>query len=447
MEQPFSPSVSTQVQRLLSQLKFAAKAWREWNRDKSLPADRWVARIFAENRKVIGSRDRRFISGAVHEAFRNQSFYDYWIQKFAQSDIRDPVKYAKFLCLFGAAKDGSVDEAVFAAAWNEIKDQAQLENPQELFQIIREHKISETESEISRTGWLALKYSFPGWLVDRWIKVFGDAECEAILRATHDRPPLVIRTNSLKISREMLLDQLGAEGGPEVIAGTAQGIRFQKHTQVKNLHAFEDGLFEIQSEASQRVVELVAPSPGEKIWDVCAGGGGKTLFLAALLQNQGLVVATDLRSLALKELKLRAARAGAENIKVADIQRFYKHEAQDQFDKIVIDAPCSGTGTIGRAPDLKWRLEEKSFEDYAVRQMEILEMALGYLKPLGKMYYMTCSIDPTENEDVMERFLSRHSELILDDLNGLATKGLRMWPHRENTDGFFMAVFKKKENV
>ena len=205
------------------------------------------------------------------------------------------------------------------------------------------------------------------------------------------------------------------------------------------------GYFEIQSQASQRVVELIAPQSGEKVWDVCAGGGGKTLFLAALMQNSGLIMATDLRSLAIKELKLRAGRAGAENIKAADIQRFYKGEVSERFDKIMVDAPCSGTGTLGRAPDLKWRIEEKGFDEYAVKQMEILEMALPYLKPSGRMYYITCSIDRAENEGVMENFLKRHTELILDDLGGCAKNGLRIWPHLESTDGFFMACFKFKE--
>ncbi len=440
--EPFSPTIATQVQRLLSQLKFAAKAWREWNRDKSLPADRWLARIFAENRKVIGSRDRRFISGCVHQVFRNQSFYDYWIQKFAQSDVRDPVKYAKFLCLLGAVEDSSIEEPVFTAAWNEIKDQAELEKPGDLFKIIKEHTISEAEASVSRTGWLALRYSFPGWLVERWTKAFGDAECEALLKATHDRPPLVIRANTLKMSREELIQQLDPASGPEAIAGTVGAIRFREHAQVKNSPLFTEGYFEIQSEASQQVVELIAPKPGEKVWDVCAGGGGKTLFLAALMQNEGQVMATDLRSLAIKELKLRAERAGAVNIKAADIQRFYNGEVTERFDKIMVDAPCSGSGTLGRAPDLKWRLEEKSFDDYAVKQMEILEMALPYLKPSGKMYYITCSIDRTENEGVTESFLKRHSELVLDDLGGCAAQGLRIWPHRKNTDGFFMACFK-----
>lgn len=448
-QQPFSPTLATQVQRLLSQLKFAAKAWREWNRDKSLPADRWLARIFAENRKVIGSRDRRFISGCVHEVFRNQSFYDYWIQKFAQSDIRDPVKYAKFLCLFGAVEDRSIDKAVFAAAWNEIKDQANLEQHDELFHIIREHRTSEVESEISRSGWLALRYSFPGWIVERWLQAFGDQECEAILRATHQRPPLVIRANTLKISREKLITELGPEGGPEALQNTASGISFKDHAQVKNSPLFMEGYFEIQSEASQRVVELVHPLPGEKIWDVCAGGGGKTLFLAALMKNEGVVIATDLRSLALKELKLRAARAGAENIKIADVQRFYNREAKDQFDKIVIDAPCSGTGTLGRAPDLKWRIEEKTFEEYAAKQLEILEMALPYLKQTGQMFYMTCSIDPSENEEVVKSFLSRHSELKLKPISEKQTEYFRIWPQSENTDGFFTAcfIFKDKETT
>ena len=249
-----TPSTAIQVQRLLSQLKFAAKAWREWNRDKSLPADRWLARIFAENRKVLGSRDRRFISGCVHQVFRNQSYYDYWIQKVAQSDIRDPVKQAKFLCLLGAVEDGAIDAAVFAAAWNDIKDQAVLERPDELFQNIREHKIAETEGDVSRAGWLSLLYSFPVWLVERWTKTLGDTECEALLKATHQRPPLVIRTNTLKISREELLAQFTPEEGARAVSDSQVAICFESNPQVKNLAAFTDGLFEIQSRASQREI-------------------------------------------------------------------------------------------------------------------------------------------------------------------------------------------------
>ena len=159
------------------------------------------------------------------------------------------------------------------------------------------------------------------------------------------------------------------------------------------------------------------------------------------------LMAKERRSVAIKELKIRAARAGAENIKAADIQRFYNHEIREQFDKIVVDAPCSGTGTLGRAPDLKWRIDEQSFNQYAKKQLEILEMALPYLKPDGRLFYITCSIDSAENEDVMQAFLRRHTDLIVDDLEGRAAKGVRIWPHRENTDGFFMAVFRKKENV
>lgn len=434
----------TQIQRLSSQLKFAAKAWREWNRDRSLPADRWLTQLFQENRKVLGSRDRRFISGCVHEALRNQTFYDYWIQKFAQSDVRDPVKYAKFLCLMGAVTDGSVEAPLFSAVWNEVKDRAELENPEELYDVIRGRKTIDAPADVSRSGWLALRYSFPLWLVERWMESFGEKECEDLLKATHDRPPLVIRANTLKISREMLLSELGAVGEPKSAPKTLNGIQFCEHVSLKNTPAFLEGRFEIQSAASQRAAEKVAPQPGEMLWDVCAGGGGKALYFAALMQNQGQIVVTDLRSLALKELRSRAERAGASIIKLADIQRFYKREVKERFDKIVVDAPCSGTGTLGRAPDLKWRLDEKSFQKHAETQLEILEMTLPYLKDSGKLFYMTCSIDSEENEKAAEAFLNRHPELdsvVLDD----GTKHFRIWPHRENTDGFYMTGFAFKE--
>lgn len=438
MEKPSTP-IAIPVSRILSQLKFASKAWREWSRDRSLPADRLLANVFLENRKVLGSRDRKFISGCVHEALRNFTYYDYWIQKFAQSDVRDPVKYAKFICLMGAASDGSVDAPLFTSVWNEIKDQAQLDNPAQLFDVIREKKTIQAEADVSRSGWLALRYSFPVWLVERWIKAWGDAECEALLKATHDRPPLVIRVNTLKITRDGLIKSLPAEFAAEALPKTSTAISFPQHVSLKGTEAFLGGDFEVQSEASQRVIEIANPQPGEKVWDVCAGSGGKTLHLAAMMKNQGVIYATDLRSLALKELKVRADRAGAKNIKVADVQRFYKRETDEKFDKIFVDAPCSGTGTLGRAPDLKWRLSEGSFKEHAKTQLEILEMTLPYLKEGGKIFYMTCSIDTEENEQVAQTFLTRHPGLARDAATG--ENGYRVWPHRENTDGFFMAGF------
>lgn len=438
MEKPSIP-LTTQASRILSQLKFASKAFREWNRDRSLPADRWLANVFQENRKILGSRDRKFISGCVHAALRNYSYYDYWIQKCAQSDIRDPVKHAKFLCLMGAVSDGTVTADVFAAVWNDIKDQARLERPEELFEAVAGRKTVQAEADVSRSGWLALRYSFPLWLVERWIAAWGDEECETFLKATHARPPLVIRVNTLKTTREALLKEFDPAWGAEPLPKTQNGIEFKNHIALKNSEAFLAGLFEIQSEASQRAIEKIQPGPGDKIWDVCAGAGGKTLYLSALMKNQGVLYATDIRSHALKELKSRAERAGAENIKVADVQRFYKNEIKEQFDKIIVDAPCSGTGTLGRAPDLKWRLTESSFREHAVRQLEILEMALPFLKKGGQLFYMTCSVDSEENERVTEKFLQRHSELKRDARFG--ESGHYIWPHRENTDGFYMAGF------
>lgn len=441
MNKPPIP-LAVQASRVLSQLRFASKAFREWNRDRSLPADRWLANVFQENRKILGSRDRKFISGCVHAALRNYSYYDYWIQKFAQSDIRDPVKHAKFLCLMGAASDGTVNADIFAAVWNEIKDQARLDHPAELFEAIIGKKTIQAEGDVSRSGWLALRYSFPIWLVERWISAWGDEECEALLQATHQRPPLVIRVNTLKTTRDELIQSFDSSWSAKALTQAPNGITFPEHVTVKNSESFLNGLFEIQSEASQRVVELVQPQPDEKIWDVCAGGGGKTLYLSALMQNRGMIYATDIRSHALKELKGRAERADAKNIKVADVQRFYNNEIKEQFDKIIVDAPCSGTGTLGRAPDLKWRVMENSFREYAVKQLEILEMALPFLKKGGTLYYMTCSVDAEENERVVEKFLERHVELAPD--MKLGEKGFRIWPHKENTDGFYMAGFVSK---
>jgi 16S rRNA (cytosine967-C5)-methyltransferase len=205
----------------------------------------------------------------------------------------------------------------------------------------------------------------------------------------------------------------------------------------------------VQDEASQWVGAVLSPSPTDWIWDMCAGGGGKSLHLAAIMNNQGRVVATDIHAWKLDELKKRAKRAGVYNIFPADLNRLQEIRTvrETGFDKILVDAPCSGTGTIRRNPDLKWKLKPDDFSSHHRDQIELVRRALPLLRPGGKLYYATCSLDPEENESVIREAIEAEKvkavELAWPGAEPADPCGLRFRPDAGETDGFFLAGLEK----
>lgn len=423
---------------LKAQLRLAAGVWRE-TKDNPLPADRCLSRFFFQNRKKIGSRDRRFISEAVFGAFRHKSFLEAWLEKAKPKPVLSDHESAEFFCLLAAAKEGLIDALDFC-------ENGGLSG--KVFEALRGHLLPEIQGPQSRPEMLALLYSFPVWLVERWCANFGPIETEKLLAFLDARPALVLRVNTLKISREKLLDVFRREGiEANPTSRSPSGVVLKDRRNVLDTAAFRDGWFEVQDEGSQLVGQKMEARPGESIWDVCAGGGGKSLLLAAMMENKGRIVATDLRAYKLEELKKRAKRGGIFNIFPADLERMSGlATAKKGFDRILVDAPCSGTGTFGRNPDAKWKVRPSWFEDLPREQTGIVEKALPYLKKNGKLYYATCSVEAAENEAVVERVLERHPELALVPCGDGGGKFFRLWPPESGTDGFFLAVMEKIRN-
>ncbi|MBI3316605.1 MAG: RsmB/NOP family class I SAM-dependent RNA methyltransferase [Candidatus Omnitrophica bacterium] len=397
----------------ISQLRAAAEIWANIETTKE-PADRWLGNYFHRNRKKLGARDRRFLSETIYSLFRNKLLFKYWARKQGKE------KDSEFLVRLAATYEGLIPNQ------NVLEKHADFEKA-DGFAMTPEEQLS-------------LHYSYPLWLVRRWQKTFPE-DLEKILASMNQRPPLVIRANVLKISREALLRRLEKKGcRVEATQRSSTGIRFKERMNLFDSEEFRSGLFEIQDEGSQILCERMSPVPGEILWDVCAGGGGKSLALAALMQNKGRILATDIRTQKLMDLKKRARRAAITNIFPAELDRISETQAMKKgADKILVDAPCSGTGTFRRNPDAKWKLREEDFDRFQSEQLKILEEALPYLKPGGVLYYATCSLEPEENEEVIEGFLERHPECRLET-------SLRLYPHREATDGFFMATLKKLES-
>ena len=425
----------TNAKFLYSQLKICAEVWSQI-KDVSIPADRWLGNYFHRYRKRFGSRERRFISETIYSAFRHKTYLEAWARKL--SVFENP----ELLVAMAAALEGIVPLQVLGEEFQHSK----IKFPPRFFPSFEGRTTQELGPFGSQEEEWAIRYSFPLWIVRRWIEQYGKTECGAILKASQERPPLVIRANSLKISRERLLSRLHKRGFQcAPTERSSAGILFQQRVNVFDTEEFRAGFFEVQDEGSQIICERVAPAAGEVVWDVCAGGGGKSLFLAALMENKGRIIATDIRARKLAELRKRMRRAGASNIYPAELERIEKvREMRQGADKILIDAPCSGTGTFRRNPDAKWKLTPDRLEVYQKEQLAILENVLPHLKPGGRLYYVTCSLDALENEEAVKRILARHSELRHVPYPDSSDGFVRLFPHRHRTDGFFLAIAENK---
>jgi 16S rRNA (cytosine967-C5)-methyltransferase len=306
---------------------------------------------------------------------------------------------------------------------------------------------------------LSIQYAHPAWLIGQWVKDWGLERTEALCWADNQIPPLVLRTNTLKTDRQQLLENLKAKGlqaGPTCFS--AEGLRIEDpdHPLAQD-DLFRKGLFQIQDEASQMVAYIVDPRPGERILDLCAGAGGKATHLAQRMQNQGEILSVDLHRQKIVSLENNAGRLGVGIIRGISGDALGNSLFPDtvrRFDRVLIDAPCSGWGVIRRNPDLKWRLKPEDGARLAALQNKFLQNGACWLKSGGVLVYATCTLNRMENQGVMENFLAHHPDFSLDDISPFmpdSAKGLvnkegfyQTWPPEHGTDGFFAARLRKK---
>ena len=300
----------------------------------------------------------------------------------------------------------------------------------------------------------AVQADLPDWLWERLVAVYGAEESAAIAQGLLSPAPLDLRVNLEKKSREEALAGLAREGAATTLSPA--GIRMRGKPAVNRHALFLEGAVEVQDEGSQLLAYLLAPRRGEMVADFCAGAGGKTLAISMLMHGSGRVYAMDVSEKRLRELAPRAARAGISNVHpivLADEGDLRARRLAGKLDRVLVDAPCSGFGTLRRNPDLKWRHGESAIAELSAKQRRILNAAAKLVKPGGRLVYATCSILPDENEAVADAFAAAHPEfkaLACNEL--LATQRipldtgaqLRLWPHRHGTDGFFAAAFERR---
>ncbi len=298
----------------------------------------------------------------------------------------------------------------------------------------------------------------PDWLVERLLSRMTPQALQAMARALNTPAPLDLRVNSLKAERGAVAARLAADGiVAEPCAFAPLGLRLKGKPALQKHPAFLDGSFEVQDEGSQLLGYLLAPRRGEMVVDFCAGAGGKTLALGAMMRSTGRLYALDVSDKRLAKLKPRAARAGLSNvhpIRIAGENDIRVKRLAGKADRVLVDAPCSGLGTLRRNPDLKWRQSPQSVAELSLKQAAILAAAAKLVRPGGRLVYATCSILAEENEAIVDAFLAAHpgfrrlSARELLSAQGIAVdcgEDMCLAPQLHGTDGFYAAVLEREK--
>ncbi len=298
---------------------------------------------------------------------------------------------------------------------------------------------------------------FPDWLVARLSARLSEAELLTLARSLNQSAPLDLRVNTLKANREAVIGQLAAEGlHAEPCPYAPAGIRLKTKPALARHPLFLNGEIEVQDEGSQLLGYLLGPKRGEMVVDFCAGAGGKTLLLGAMMRSTGRLYAFEVAEKRLAKMKPRLARAGLSNVhpvRITSEQDIHVKRLAGKIDRVLVDAPCSGLGTLRRNPDLKWRQTEASIAELVRKQADILASASRLVKVGGRLVYATCSILPEENEAIVSAFLDSYPDFsVLSAQEILAGQGitidtgefLRLSPHIHQTDGFFAAALIRR---
>lgn len=308
-------------------------------------------------------------------------------------------------------------------------------------------------------GHLAVRYSHPRWLIERWIARWGIVEVEELVAAQTQPAPSAIRVNTLRTTPEALRATLQERGVAATPGLVADALRVEGALGDR-LALVEAGLAVIQDEGAMLVALAVGAASGQTIVDACAAPGGKTTHLAALMANAGRIVACDIHPRKLQALAARCALLGASCVEAYDLDaRAIGNRWPGFADAVLVDAPCSGLGTIRRRPEIKWRAAEADLARHAALQGALLDGACGAVKPGGVLVYSVCSLEPEEGSEVVRAFLARHPGFALRAfpatfpraIGGLPVDGVErgevvLWPHRHDTDGFYIAVVGRDQS-
>ena len=383
-----------------------------------LYADKVIERLLKRDKRW-GSKDRAFIAETLYELIRYKRLYTEIAQEKAPFTVQSTRR-------------------VFAV-WAVLRG---ITLPEWYFEGTPERRIKGRFDALSKER--AVRESVPDWLDALGVKELGEEVWTRELHALNQQAQVVLRVNTLKTDKAALQAQLSKEGYETApLEGLPDVLQLEKRANVFLSEAFKQGLFELQDAASQRVAPLLlgdwTPAQGSlKVADCCAGAGGKTLHLASLMGGKGKIVAMDIYQQKLDELSRRAKRNGAFNIETRPVEAKYLKRQRGSFDKVLIDAPCSGLGVLRRNPDTKWKLTPEFLDQIRSTQAQILEQYSQLVRDGGQLVYATCSILPSENQQQVQRFLQSAAGqrfTLVEEHQIWATEGY---------DGFYMALISDK---
>lgn len=363
-----------------------------------------------------GSRDRRFVAETVYEIVRWWRSY-WWLAGLPDAECTEPEKVGV----------GRVWRVFAVYMWRQDREIPDLRECQNI-------DTRELGQRLSIKPPLPVRAAIPNWLHEVCTAELGDA-WPPLLDKLNEPADVFLRTNTLKTTAAELIRKLTDERiDADEVPGQPDALRLRERRNVFSAKAFHDGLFEVQDAGSQRIAPLLEVAPGMRVIDACAGAGGKTLHLAALMKNKGRIIALDVHQWKLDELRRRAARNGADTIVTRLIEGSVTiKRLEGEADRLLLDVPCSGLGVLRRNPDTKWKLKLDELDRLRTTQADILRRYSKMVKPGGKLVYATCSILPSENEKQVQSFLAEAGTQWQLDTE------LTLRPDRGNTDGFYAA--------
>ncbi|HZH31220.1 MAG TPA: 16S rRNA (cytosine(967)-C(5))-methyltransferase RsmB [Pyrinomonadaceae bacterium] len=424
----------------------------------------FAAVLLASTGEELRADDRALCYELVLGVLRRQLWLDKLIAHYAgreAASLDAPVRRALRLGLYQLRfltripQSAAVNESVNLAHEARLRSAANFINAV-LRRATREPNYDPAAHAPDALERIAIATSHPAWLVARWIDFFGADEAESFARANNDTPPVAFRVNPLRAAEPEVFARLreaGVEARPSrLVSGGWRAESAGGAGVASRLRALaSEGAIYTQDEASQLVAQAVGVRDGERVLDVCAAPGSKATQMAARAGAGALVVAGDLHAHRLRVVRESAARQGLEQIQAVayDAEAWPLPFREGAFRRVLVDAPCTGTGTLRHNPEIRWRITPADIDALAARQRRILAHAAQAVSPGGRLVYSTCSVEPEENEEVVAAFLETHPafESVRPDVpERLLTKegAARTWPHRDDTDGFFVAAFEKR---
>jgi 16S rRNA (cytosine967-C5)-methyltransferase len=379
-------------------------------------ADKMVAQALKKDKRW-GSHDRKFVAETIYEIVR-------WKRLYAEiAEVKEPYDRDNIWRMF--------------AVWAVLRGYTLPD--WKYFEATPVRKIKGRFDELSKDR--RFRESIPDWMDELGVKELGEEVWTKELAAQNEQAKVILRVNTLKTTREKLRAILmDLDIDTDMPKEYPDALILKERANVFLTDAFKEGLFEVQDASSQLVARFLDVKPGMRVVDTCAGAGGKTLHIAALMENKGQLIAMDLYESKLKQLKIRAKRDGAFNIepRVIENTKVIK-KLYEKADRVLIDAPCSGLGVLKRNPDSKWKLQPEFIDNIKKVQAEVLESYSKIVKPGGKLVYATCSVLPSENQEQIKKFLSSES-----GKNFTFVKDVKVLASESGFDGFYMALLDRK---